>query len=82
MNCNGLKQKLVTIIDWMLENNIQIAAIQETNLNEKSTLKSPSRYCIIQENRPQERGKIGGVAFVLKDKILFQELKLRLLTNT
>ena len=29
-NCNGLKQKLDNIIDWMQKNNIQIAAIQET----------------------------------------------------
>ena len=39
LNC--LKQKLDNIIDWMQKNKIQIAAIQETKLNEKSTLKSP-----------------------------------------
>ena len=52
--------------------------IQETNLNEKSTLKSSLGYCIIQEYRPKERGKGGGVAFIIEDTILFHELNLRL----
>ena len=77
MNCNGLVQKLDNIIDWMQKNNIQIAAFQETNLHEKSTLTSPPGYCKIQENRHTERGKGGGVTFIIKDTTLFQELKLK-----
>ena len=62
----------------MPNNNIQIAAIQETNLKElQSTLESPPGYCVIEENRPKERGKGGGVAFIIKGTILFQELNLK-----
>ena len=32
----------------MQKTNIQIAAIQQTNLNKKTALKSPTAYCIIQ----------------------------------
>ena len=59
----------------MHKTNIEIAAIQQTNLNEKSTLKIPQGYYIIQENRPKERGKDRWVSFIIKDTILFQELE-------
>ena len=32
----------------MKKTNIQIAAIQHTNLNKKYALKNPTAYCIIQ----------------------------------
>ena len=58
----------------MQKNNIQIAVIQDTNLNEKSDLKNPTGYSIILENRLKEGGKSGGVAFIIKNTILFPEL--------
>ena len=58
---------MVTTIDWIQKNGIQIAALQETNLNKQSTLKSSPSYCIIQENRPWQRCKSGGVTFIIKD---------------
>ena len=56
---------------------IQIATIHETNLNEKSTLKSPPGYCMIQNNSPEERGKGGEVAFIIQDRNWLQEPKLK-----
>ena len=61
----------------MTINNIQIAAVQKSNLNKKSALKTPPVYCIFLKNRSKERDKGGGVAFIIKDAILFQELKLK-----
>ena len=58
----------------MTINNIQIAAVQKSNLNKKSALKSPLVYCKV---RSKERDKGGGVAFIIKDAILFQEVKLK-----
>ena len=77
LNCNGLKHKADSIIDSMKKHDIQTAAIQETNLNEKSTLKSQPGSCINQENRTKKRsnGRVEG--FIIKDTILFQELKLK-----
>ena len=42
----------------MKKNNIQIAAIQETNLNEKSTLKSRTGYCINTKIGPKKEAKL------------------------
>ena len=41
-----------------MQNNIQIAAIQENGLNEKSTLKSTPGYCIIREIGPKKEAKV------------------------
>ena len=50
----------------MQKSNTQIAAIQDTNLNEKSLLHN-------QANRCKEGGKGGGVAFIIKDTIKSSE---------
>ena len=46
-------------------------------LNEKYTLKITAGCSILHDNTPKETGKGGGVAFINKDTILFQELKLK-----
>ena len=57
----------------MQENNIKIAVTQETKPNEKTALRSPPGYCIIQENKSKEKGKGVGIAFIIEDKILFRK---------
>ena len=47
------KQNPDKIIDWMQKNNIPRGAYQDIKLNEKSPVKSPACYFIIQENRPK-----------------------------
>ena len=71
-NSIGLKQKLDNFIEWMQKNTIQ-----DTILNEKSNIKSLPGYCILQENKPKGRSKGVRVAFIIRDTILFGELKLK-----
>ena len=56
---------------------MQKNTIQDTILNEKSNIKSPPGYCIIRENKPKWRSKDVRVAFIIRDTILFGELKLK-----
>ena len=60
------------IIHFMECNTIEIAALQETNLNDRSNLKAPPGYA---ENRDPSRGKGGGLGFIIKDCIRFRNIK-------
>ena len=73
-NCNGLRSKLDNMLDWMEQRSIAIAAIQETNIPDKTMLKSPPGYSIVQENRPACKGKGGGLAFIIKNTVNYSIL--------
>ena len=64
-NCNGLKNKLPEVTDFMFNNDIKIAAIQETKIPPVSSLKSFNGYNILRSDRG------GGIAFVIHRDVFF-----------
>ena len=60
----------------MQNQEIKVEALQETNLNDKATIKAPMGYSIITEKLPKDRGKGGGLVFIIKDCVPFHTLKL------
>ena len=58
-----------TLIDYMTKNNIFIAAVQETLLRPNTTLQLPSGYSIVRADRPADRGKGRGVAFIIYQSV-------------
>ena len=75
LNCNGLRPKVDNIIHFMESNQINIAALQETNLNDNSNLKTPPGYTTETVNRGPSRGKGGGLGFIIKDGIRFRKIQ-------
>lgn len=71
-NCNGLRSKIIEIISFMKANQIKIAAIQETKLNESSTLPNLGDYVLIRKDRTKDAG--GGLAFIVHNSIQYQKL--------
>ena len=61
----------------MRHHKIPVAAIQETLLTPGSTLAAPAGYTIIRCDRPGDRGKGGGLAFVIHDSVCFRPAHLR-----
>ena len=70
-NCNGLRNKLPEITDFMFRNDIKIAAIQETKIPPSSSLSSFNGYHILRRDRT-DRG--GGLAFVLHHDVTFRQI--------
>ena len=71
INISGLRGKLDNVVNYMLEKHIQVAAIQETHLTSKCNIKAPPGFQLIAMNRPEKRGKGGGVAFLVSDEIKY-----------
>ena len=71
-NCNGIKGKVDQITDWLLENDIKVAALQETKLSDKS--KTPvfanGKYTVIRKDRGTNGG--GGLIFLIDESIQFE----------
>ena len=69
-NINGISNKIDETLVYMEENNILIAAIQETKLTEKSKpLKTPN-YTLVRKDRGTDKG--GGLAFLVHESVKFQ----------
>ena len=71
-NCNGLRNKVIEIVNWMKEKDIKIAAFQETKLNEDTQIKDIGNYTLIRKDRTKDAG--GGVAFLIHNSVKFQQL--------
>jgi exonuclease III len=56
----------------MNDNEIKIAAFQETKLSEKSKLSDMTDYTLLRNDREKDSG--GGLAFLVHKSILFQKL--------
>ena len=56
-------------VDFMTRGGISIPAIQETHIRPNTSLKPPSEYSIIHADRPKERGKGSGLAFLLHQSV-------------
>ena len=71
-NCNGLRNKVTEILNWMKKKEIKIAAFQETKLSEKVQLNDLGDFILIRKDRLKDTG--GGVAFLIHKNISFQIL--------
>ena len=72
----GLRGKIDSLVDFMARGGISIAAIQETHTRPNTSLKPPSGYSIIHADRPKERGKGGGLAFLIHQSVQHRVLDL------
>ena len=70
-----------TLIDYMTRNNIFIAAVQETLLRPNPTLRLPSGFSIVHADRSADRGKGGGLAFIIHQSVNFKTHQLPLTTD-
>ena len=71
-NCNGLRNKVTEILNWMNKKDIKIAAFQETKLSEKVQLSDLGDFILIRKDRLKDTG--GGIAFLIHKNISFQIL--------
>ena len=76
ININGLRGKIDSVVDFMVGNGTSIAAIQETHLRPNTTLRIPSGFSIVRKDRPCNRGKGGGLAFIIKESVFHRVLSL------
>lgn len=60
-NINGLNNKWEVLIAFLKENNIKIAAIQETKLTEKSKLGQAGDFTLIRKDRGHNKGGGTGI---------------------
>ena len=71
-NINGIKGKIDELSDWLLRNEVKLAAIQETKLRPNQTLPSIPQYTPVRKDRT--RGNGGGVLFLVHESLLFERL--------
>ena len=72
-NANGLTGKLDDMLNFMVNHNVDIAAIQETKWTTKSRAPKTPGYTIIRQDRCRDRG--GGLAFFIRDNIPYPNPK-------
>ena len=67
---------MVELLTWLKENDIHIAAIQETKLTNKSKEPNTGEYTLVRNDRSKNKG--GGLAFLIHKTINFQRLPINL----
>ena len=56
----------------MKENDVKIAAFQETKLNDCSKLSNTANYTLVRKDRKEDSG--GGLAFLIHESIMFESV--------
>ena len=74
LNCNGLKNKHAEITNYMLNNNIHVAALQETKLTPQSKLRLNKHFILSRQDRLNKYG--GGLAFIINRNVKYNTYKL------
>ena len=69
-NINGLAGKIMELVHFLVQNDIMVAAIQESKLNSRSRLPRCPGYTVIRKDRERDRG--GGLAFLVRDTLQFR----------
>ncbi len=69
-NANGIGNKLPELSNFLLKNDIKIAAIQETKLNSRSADPSIPNYTVVRRDRSTNRG--GGLLFLVHHSVNFK----------
>ena len=68
-NCNGIKNKLTELHNFIIEHNIKIVVLQETKLTAKSTQPNMDGFTLIRKDRGRDKG--GGLAIFIHKSIVF-----------
>ena len=71
-NCNGLRNKIIELLNFMKDENIKITAIQESKLNNNSILPELGDYHLIRKDRLKDAG--GGLAFLIHKDVKYINL--------
>ncbi|GAB0099134.1 hypothetical protein DMENIID0001_149740 [Sergentomyia squamirostris] len=74
LNCNGLRNKIDELVNFMCNNRILVAAIQESKLPKTCNLVKKNQFTILRCDRERDRG--GGLAFVIDPSVLFRPVSL------
>ena len=67
-----MKGKLTQLLLWLNENDIKVAALQETKLHKNSKIGDTPNFTLIREDRVKDSG--GGLAFLVHSSLPFQKL--------
>ena len=68
-NANGISEKITELITFLHSNNVNIAAIQETKLTNKTKPLETQRWAAVRLDRHRNKG--GGLLVLIKDMIPF-----------
>ena len=68
-NCNGIKNKQTELAKWLDDENILIAALQETKLTSSSPDISIPNFSMVRKDRGRNKG--GGLAFLIHDTVQY-----------
>ena len=79
LNIKGLRSKMEELQVTLKERNIDICSVNETFLKPKIKVDIPG-YHLIRKDR--STGKGGGVAFLIKSDIKFEEIELNIQNNS
>ena len=63
---------MLELVHFLMQNDIMVAAVQESKLNAKSRLCRCPGFTIIRKDR--ERDRSGGLAFLVRDTVQFRSL--------
>lgn len=66
-NCDGINNKIDEIVKYMTDNDILLAAIQETKLSSRSKLTNNGPFSIVRLDRASNKGK--GLAFIVHQSL-------------
>lgn len=69
-NCNGITNKIDEIVKFMEDNDILLAAIQETKLTHRSKLTNIGQFSLVRKDRGSNKG--GGLAFIIHDSLTYR----------
>jgi hypothetical protein len=72
LNCNGLKNSVAEMDNFLRTNRISIAVLQETFLSSASVCPIFADYTLLRKDRPQGRG--GGLAFLVHHSVQFSSI--------
>ena len=69
ININGIQKKSTELTKWLIDNDIKVCVIQETKLQDKSTVPSFPQFTFHRKDRQNKAG--GGLAILVHDSLNF-----------
>ena len=75
LNCNGIRNKIAEISKWLIDNNVKIAAFQETKLTKDAKFEVPN-FTSVRKDRTKNKG--GGLLLLVHDSINFSPVDLNI----
>ncbi len=71
-NCNGISNKATELSNFIHQNDIKVAVLQETKLGKKSTNPTIPNFTLVRKDRTSDKG--GGLATYIHKSLLFMKL--------